>query len=86
MIAQIISEGIVGSYLIPLFGSVITILMVILGFMLKRNLERIEDIIKAHDSAINEQRTDIEILKYSHRDTTNLSQQILDKLRAITPE
>ena len=84
MSLQILSDGTISANW--LFGSVITILMVVLGIMLRMNLNRIEDIIKAHDEQIHTQRTDIEILKYSHADTSRISQQILDKLRAITPE
>ena len=84
MTLQILSDGTISPGW--LFGSVITVILLALAYMLRRNLERIEDIIKSHDDAINKQRTDIEVLKYSHGDTVRMSQQILDKLKAITPE
>ncbi len=84
MILQILSDGTISASW--LFGSIITILLLVLGFMLKRNLERIEQIIAKHEDYINKHDTSIEVLKYSHSDSVRLANQILDKLKAITPE
>ena len=84
MILQILSDGTISASW--LFGSIITILLLVLAFMLKRNLERIESIIERHEEHINKHATSIEVLKYSHSDSLRLSNQILDKLKAITPE
>ena len=84
MTLQILSDGTISPGW--LFGSIITLLMLVLGYMLSRNLSRIEEMIKKHDEDINKNKTDIEVLKYSHGDSVRLANKILDKLAAITPE
>jgi len=84
MILQILSDGTISPGW--LFGSIITLLMLVLGYMLSRNLSRIEEMIKKQDEDINKNKTDIEVLKYSHGDSVRLANKILDKLAAITPE
>jgi uncharacterized protein YoxC len=84
MILQILSDGSISPSW--LFGSIITLLLLVLGYMLSRNLSRIETMIEKHEHQLNKQNTDIEVLKYSHSDSVRLSNQILDKLKAITPE
>ena len=68
------------------FGSIITVLLLIIGFFLQRNLAKMDDMLQRHDEQLNRHASDIEVLKYSQGDNVRIGNEILEKLRAITPQ
>jgi uncharacterized protein YoxC len=45
------------------FGSLISILLIVIGFFLKRNLEKLENKVDGHEAKLNEHETKIQVLK-----------------------
>jgi hypothetical protein len=68
------------------FGSLISILLVIIGFFLKRNVDKLESMVQKHDDVLNDHETRIQMNEYKGGEGIRLSQEILAKIRAITPQ
>jgi hypothetical protein len=68
------------------FGSLITALLIIIGYFLKKNLEEIQHEIKELKEKHHNHETRIQVNEYRHSETIKLSNEILAKVRAITPE
>lgn len=67
------------------FGSLISILLIVIGFFLKKNIDTLEMMVKKHEEVINDHETRIQMNEYKGGETVRLSHEILAKIRAITP-
>lgn len=67
------------------FGSLISVLLIIIGFFLKRNIDTLETMVKKHDDMINDHETRLQVGEYKSGENIRLSNEILNKIRAITP-
>lgn len=68
------------------FGGLITILLAVIGFFLKRNLDKLEAMVQKHETQLNDHETRLQISEYKDGESIRLSNEILLKIKSITPQ
>jgi hypothetical protein len=68
------------------FGSLITALLIIIGYFLKKNLEEMQNEIKELKDGQQNHETRLQVNEYRHSETLKLSNEILSKVKILTKE